>query len=73
MADTVTTPKFNRAVFESWTMRKYLVEYPKDQHVTHLMISKSESDALPHSPTDSYNQYFSQLLPQIKKFWKGGD
>jgi alpha-beta hydrolase superfamily lysophospholipase len=73
MADTVTTPKFNRAVFESWTMRKHLVEYPKDQHVTHLMLSKSESDALPHSPTDSYNQYFSQLLPQIKKFWKGGD
>jgi alpha-beta hydrolase superfamily lysophospholipase len=73
MADSVTTPIFNRTIFESWTMRKHIVEYPKNLNVTHLMISKSKSDALPHSPNDSYNPYFPQLLPQIKIFWKGGD
>jgi len=70
-ADTIVSPRLNHSVFERLTVRKAMVEYPKNLKISHLMITKSKADALPHSPNDSYNPYFDELLPKIKMFWKG--
>lgn len=70
MADTITAPKLNRAVYDRLTVRKEIVEYPKSMGITHLMISKSKGDAFVHTPDTSYNPHFDELTQKMKTFWK---
>lgn len=68
-ADAIVAPTLNHEVMQSLQVRKQLVEYPKNLKVTHLMITKSQGDALSKSPDDSFNPYFQDLLPKMKSFW----